>query len=115
MLILGVAVTLVAVATGSAAGLYVGTFIAGLGFGPSFSGVFRSLTPLAPPDRRAALVASIYVVCYTAFSVPAILAGIAITHYTLADATYVYGAAVIVFATLTTLAVSRRSVYAAAS
>ena len=78
-------------------------------FGAAFTGVFRGLAPLAPPDQRSALLSSIYVVSYLAFSVPAIIAGAAATHYGLRDTTYGYGLAVIVLAALTTIAVSRRS------
>jgi MFS family permease len=109
VLIVGVALTLVAVASGSTAGLYVGSALAGVGFGPAFSGIFRGLAPLAPPDQRSALLASIYVVSYLAFSVPAIIAGVAAAQYGLRDTTYGYGLAVIVLAALTTIAVSRRS------
>jgi MFS family permease len=109
VLIVGVALTLVAVAIGSTVGLYLGSALAGVGFGPAFSGVFRGLAPLAPPDQRSALLASIYVVSYLAFSVPAIIAGVAATHYGLRDTTYGYGIAVIALAALTTVAVSRRS------
>ena len=108
VLIVGVGITLLAVAIGSAIGLYTGSVIAGLGFGPSFSGVFRSLAPLAPPDKRSALLASIYVVSYLAFGVPAIIAGVAVTLYGLRDTTYVYGLVVMALAAITTVAVSRR-------
>lgn len=108
VLILGVGITLLAVGFDSAAGLYAGSLIAGLGFGPAFSAVVRSLTPLAPPDKRAALLAAIYVVVYPAFSVPAVLAGVAVSHYGLRSTTYVYGVVVMVLAAVTTIAISRR-------
>ncbi|HEV3472561.1 MAG TPA: MFS transporter, partial [Actinomycetota bacterium] len=41
VLIAGVGVTLVAVAVGSPTGLYAGSVLAGLGFGPAFSGIMR--------------------------------------------------------------------------
>jgi MFS family permease len=107
-LILGVGITLAAVALDSTAGLYAGSFIAGLGFGPAFSGVFRSLAPLAPPDKRNALVAAIYVVIYLSFSVPAVIAGAAVTRFGLTDTTYGFGLVVMALATVTTVAVSRR-------
>ena len=108
VLIVGVGITLLAVALDSAAGLYAGSLVAGLGFGPAFSGVFRSLAPLAPPEARGALLASIYVVSYLAFSLPAIAAGIAIAHWDLRSTAYVYGAAVMALAMATTIAVARR-------
>jgi hypothetical protein len=107
ILVAGVGVTLLAIATGSTAGLYAGSVVAGIGFGPSFSGVFRSLAPLAPPQSRSGLLASVYVVSYLAFSIPAIIAGIAVTHYDLRDTTYVYGLVVMALAAVTTVAVWR--------
>jgi MFS family permease len=108
VLIVGVAVTLSSVSLGSTAGLYVGSAIAGLGFGPAFSGVMRSLTPLAPPTERGAFLAAIYIAIYLSFSVPTVIAGVAIARYPLRETTYVYGVAVIVLAAVTTVAVSRR-------
>jgi predicted MFS family arabinose efflux permease len=85
-----------------------GSVLAGLGFGPAFSAVFRSLAPLAPPDKRAGLLASIFIVVYLAFSVPALIAGVAVTHYGLRDTTYVYGIVVMTLAAMTAVAVWRR-------
>jgi predicted MFS family arabinose efflux permease len=109
VLLVGVAVTLLAVAAGAPALLYVGSLIAGLGFGPAFSGVFRSLAPLATPGQRGALLASIYGVSYLAFSLPAIAAGVAVTRWGLRSTTYGYGLAVMTLALATTVAVSRRA------
>jgi MFS family permease len=109
-LIAGVGVTLIALANGWAGGLYAGSVMAGLGFGPAFSGVFRSLAAQAPPDRRAALLASIYIVLYLSFSVPTILAGIAVTHVGLRDTTYVYGLLAMALAGVTTVALARQGV-----
>jgi MFS family permease len=106
-LMAGTAITIVAVAAGSVPLLYLGSVVAGAGFGPTFTGVFRSLAPLAPPQGRGALVAAIYVVSYLAFSIPAVLAGIAVDHYGLPDATYGYGVVVIVLAAFTALALRR--------
>ncbi len=50
--------------------------ISGFGFGGSFSGALRTTARLAPPDRRAALFASIYLVAYLAFGVPVLIAGL---------------------------------------
>jgi len=97
------------VALGSAAGLYAGSVVAGLGFGPAFSGVFRSLAPLAPPEARGALLASIYAVSYLAFSLPAVAAGVAAAHWDLRSTTYVYGATVAALAAATTVAVARQN------
>jgi MFS family permease len=109
ILIVGVAITLLAVAAGSVAGLYAGSVIAGIGFGPAFSGVMRSLTPLAPPDKRGALLASIYVVLYLSFSVPAVIAGFGVSQFGLRVTTYAFGLVVMALAAFTTVAISRRN------
>jgi predicted MFS family arabinose efflux permease len=104
----GVAITLFAVAMGSIAGLYAGSVIAGLGFGPAFSGIFRSLAPLASPDKRGALIAAIYIVLYPSFSIPAIVAGVAVTYYPLPETTYVFGSVVMALVAVTAVTISRR-------
>jgi MFS family permease len=108
VLVVGVGITELSVALGSAVGLYVGSVLAGLGFGPAFSAAFRSLAPLAPPDKRAGLLASIFIVVYLAFSVPALIAGVAVTHDGLRDTTYVYRIVVMTLAAMTAVAVWRR-------
>jgi MFS family permease len=108
MLIVGVGVTLLAVLTESPVGIYAGSIVAGIGFGPAFSGVIRSLAPLAPPDERGALVAAIYIAIYVSFSVPTVLAGMAVARFPLRDTTYVYGLLVMALAAVTTVVVGRR-------
>src|SRR5258707_15041903 len=108
VLLVGVGITLLAVALGSPVGLYAGSVIAGIGYTPAFSAVFRGLVPLAPPDKRAELIASIYVVAYLAFSLPAIIAGVAVTHYSLRETTYVYGLVVMALSAITAVALWRR-------
>lgn len=108
LLIAGVGITLLAIAIRSIVAFYAGSILAGLGFGPAWSGIFRSLAPLAPPDRRGALVAVIYVVLYIALSVPTILAGIAVTSVGLLTTTYAYGLVVMVLSAVTTVAVWQR-------
>ena len=52
------------------------------------------------PGHRAGLLASIFVVGYLAFSIPAIAAGIAVGEFGLTRTTEVYGAAVVLLALL---------------
>jgi predicted MFS family arabinose efflux permease len=65
------------------------------------------VTARAQWDERAGLVAAILTVAYLAFSVPAVLAGLAVTRCGLREATYLYGAGLILAAGLA-LALSRR-------
>ena len=92
----GVLLAVLALSTGSLALFLVASVVVGAGFGPSFSGVLRTLTTLAPPEQRAEVVTAIYVVCYLALSVPAVLAGIAVAEVGLLATAYGYAVAVAV-------------------
>jgi len=109
IVVAGVGVTLMGVLYDSAAGLYAGSVVAGVGLGAAFSGIVRSLGPLAPPDKRGALFGAVYIVVYVAISVPTIAAGVASSHYGLRSTTYAYGAGVMALAVATFLAVLRRA------
>jgi MFS family permease len=108
MLIGGVGVTLFGLWADSIAILFAGSLIAGIGLGPAFSAFLRTVAPLAPAEQRAALLSATYVLIYLSFSVPAMLAGVAVTTFGLEPTAYAYGIAVMALAAFTTLAVSRR-------
>jgi MFS family permease len=99
-LITGVALALGALQLESNALFLAGAAIAGLGFGPTFAGVFRVLSELAPADQRGALVSSVFAVSYLAFSVPAVAAGAAVTDLGLRDTAEIYGVALIAVAAI---------------
>jgi hypothetical protein len=105
---IGGGVTLVALGLRSLPALYAGVLVAGVGVGAVFSAFVRAVAPLAPPDRRGGLLAAIYILTYASFSVPAVVAGAGVSAFGLEATTYAYGAAVIVLAVLTTIAVARR-------
>jgi MFS family permease len=96
--LVGIGTTLGALAIPSPALFFTGIVIAGYGFGTGFLGAFQTIAPLAGPDERAGLVASIYVVCYLGFSVPAVVAGLAVQKFGLGPTTTVYSVAVMVLA-----------------
>jgi MFS family permease len=102
-LIAGLALVLVAVEAGSNPLFLAAAAIAGLGFGPAFGGIFRALAEMAPADRRAELVSSMLTVAYTAFSLPAVAAGIAVTQIGLQETAEIYGAVLIALAGLALL------------
>jgi predicted MFS family arabinose efflux permease len=79
-LVAGVALTLVAITGNSLAGFFVGTAIAGMGFGAGFQGAIRSVVPLAQAHERAGVLSVLYVVAYLAMGVPAVLGGIGVVH-----------------------------------
>jgi len=77
-----------------------GTVISGVGFGASALASFGTLATLAAPHERGELLAVALVIAYTAFSVPAVIAGFAATSYGLHPTALVYGSAVAVFGAL---------------
>lgn len=93
-LLLGGVVTVAAIATRTPWLLFTGTAVAGTGFGPAFSGAYRTVIASATEQDRAELIAATYTMSYTAFGVPALLAGIAASHYGLRHTALVYAAAV---------------------
>lgn len=98
----GMAITFGAIATNTTAALFVGAALAGAGFGLVFLGSFRTITGVAGPDQRAGVVAAIYLVGYLAFSVPALIAGVAATSFGLHPTALVYSASVAALAAAAT-------------
>jgi MFS family permease len=100
-LITGVAVTLVAIDADSPAGFFLGSAVAGVGFGAGFQGAIRLVMPLTRPHERAGVLSLLYVVSYLGLGLPAVVAGVLVVHVggLLATARE-YGLAVIVLAGL---------------
>ena len=90
--------TLVALGFGSLAGFLAASAVAGLGFGAAFLGVIRSLSALAHPHERAGLFASLFVVSYLAFSLPAVVAGVEVERFGLRSTATAYGAGIVALA-----------------
>lgn len=74
-MIAGLAVTLAAIHAASVPGFFLGTALAGAGFGDAFQGAVRSVIPLAAPHERAGVLSVFYVVAYLAMGLPAVAAG----------------------------------------
>ncbi|MDP9345241.1 MAG: hypothetical protein M3P44_05900 [Actinomycetota bacterium] len=107
LVVAGVVVTGLAIATRSTLLLFTGSALAGLGFGPSFAGVFGLITRSAQAHERAGLISAVYVVSYTAFSIPAVLAGLAATEWGLRRTALFYATAVVLLATAALIAYRR--------
>ncbi|MEU6582559.1 MFS transporter [Nocardia sp. NPDC046763] len=95
LLMSGVSLALLGAATESVWLFFAASVVAGVGFGPSFSGALRMLTGLSPAETRAEVVTAIYVVSYLSLSVPAVIAGLCVQRFGLAATTYGYGLIVI--------------------
>lgn len=97
-LMVGVLITLSGVHLQAVGLLFLGTAVAGLGFGSIFSNILKIVLPLAESHERAGLFAAFLVESYLAFSIPAIIAGLAAPALGLSTAAYFYGAVIIVLA-----------------
>ena len=94
----GVALILLGVHSASLPLFFLGTLVAGCGFGAGFLGAVRSLVPLALPHERAGLMSAYYVLSYLAFCLPALLAGNLARTFGLVATTDGYGAVLMVLA-----------------
>jgi MFS family permease len=104
LLTLGTAITLVGVQVDSIVIAAVGTVIAGVGFGASALATFGTLARLAAPAERGELFAVALVISYVAFSLPAVVAGVAATTFGLHSTALVYGLVVVVLGLITLVA-----------
>jgi MFS family permease len=108
--VVGVVISVSAIAFGMLPLLFVGGVLGGAGFGAAFSGALRILAPLAPTHQRAELFAGVYLVNYLAYGVPALIVGELIGVVGLLDAVIGYGIAV-ALATTVGLVVQVRRAY----
>ena len=109
LLALGSALTVLALGTRDVPLFYASIAIAGLGFGIAFSGALQTLIALAADDARAELVATVYVVAYLSFSLPAVVAGFASAPLGLLTTGVIFSAAVAGLCLLSLLATWRRA------
>lgn len=94
----GLVLVLLGVHGASLSLFFLGTLVAGCGFGAGFLGAVRSLVPLAMPHERAGLMSAYYVLSYLAFCLPSLLAGILTRTFGLVTTTDGYGGVLIVLA-----------------
>ncbi|MFI8568623.1 MFS transporter [Rhodococcus sp. NPDC078407] len=102
----GVALTLLSVQLESIAMYFVGAVVAGSGWGATFLGAMRTLGALVPAAERGGVFATVFVISYLAFSVPAVIAGLAVHRLGLSATVEVYGAFVIALALFSVLGFS---------
>ncbi len=105
----GTALSLVALSAGSLPFYLAATAITGMGFGTAFSGVVASLAPRIPATERADTFAVIYVLAYSAFGVPTVIAGTLVGPLGLETVCVGYGAVVIVLALIALVLRVRRA------
>jgi MFS family permease len=96
MLTIGTGTSIVGVEAGNILLAGAGTVLSGIGFGASALASFGTLAVLAAPDERGELFAVALVIAYVAFSVPAVVAGLAAGSVGLHTTALVYGLVVAV-------------------
>ena len=107
-LVVGVGVTLLSVDHRSTAWFFLGTALAGAGFGGGFQGAIRTTVPLAAPHERSGLLSTLYVVSYLAMGLPAVIGGVLVVHGGgLLATTREYGLAVMALAALALIGLVR--------
>jgi MFS family permease len=79
-LAVGVGLTLLAVDADSTAGFFIGTVVAGFGFGGGFQGAIRTVLPTAEAHQRAGVLSIIYTISYVAMGLPAVIGGYLAVH-----------------------------------
>jgi MFS family permease len=94
----GVALILLGAHDASLPLFFLGTLVAGCGFGAGFLGALRSVVPLALPHERAGLMSAYYVLSYLAFCLPSLLAGNLTRTFGLVMTTDGYGVVLIILA-----------------
>lgn len=98
LLATGLAVVVTALITEVAPLYYAGTAVAGFGWGSTFVGSMSVIGSLGRPQERGRIFATTFVVCYFAFSVPAMAAGVAAGSFGLRSTAVGYGVTVAVLA-----------------
>jgi len=91
MLTIGTGTSIVGVEVSNIVLAGVGTVLSGIGFGASALASFGTLALLAAPHERGELFAVALVIAYVAFSVPAVVAGLAAGSVGLHTTVLVYG------------------------
>ncbi|TDU83618.1 putative MFS family arabinose efflux permease [Kribbella voronezhensis] len=91
-LALGVLVTMAAMLLTTLPLYVAGSAVAGLGFGAGFRFAVNALGEAAPDAQRGEVFATMYIVSYLAFSVPALAAGLAAERFGLEPTAVAYGA-----------------------
>lgn len=79
-LIVGVSVALVGIDVISAPLFFLGTPIAGIGFGAGYQGALRTVLPMADARDRAGILSLINVVVYLGLGLPVVIAGVRAVH-----------------------------------
>ncbi|MEO6880213.1 MAG: MFS transporter [Mycobacteriaceae bacterium] len=106
-LVVGMGFILLALLTGSLTALVVGAVVSGVGQGVSFASGLAAVGSLVPPERRAEVTSTFFVVLYVAISLPVVGEGLAAQAWGLRTAGVVFTAAVAALALVALVALLR--------
>jgi len=90
----GMGLIVLAAASDSSVAYLAGSVLGGAGFGAAFLGGLRALVAAIPPEHRASVMAAFYVAAYASLSVPAVAAGVLVTHLSLQATFEIFGGVV---------------------
>jgi predicted MFS family arabinose efflux permease len=106
----GVALILSALPHGAIVLFFLGTAVAGIGFGGGFQGAVRTVIPSAAPHERAGTLSIIFIICYLAMGVPAVAAGSMLArHVTIIAVAQIFCAVIMALAGAALLGATRRN------
>jgi predicted MFS family arabinose efflux permease len=97
-LLSGVGLVVLALTRSEVALFFLGTAVAGVGFGTGFQGAVRTVVSVAAPHERAGTLSIVFIVSYIALGVPAIIAGSMVRHANLLATAQVFGLVVMALA-----------------
>jgi predicted MFS family arabinose efflux permease len=98
-LFVGVGIAILSLPHNSLAFFFLGTMIAGMGFGAGFQGAVRTVVPFAAPHERAGVLSIIFIISYIAMGVPAVAAGWMIArHGNILATAQIFGAVIMALA-----------------
>jgi MFS family permease len=100
ILVLGMVILAVALHFSSLAGLVAAAIVSGIGQGISFSRGLAAVAERTPPDRRAEVSSTYFVVAYVAISLPVVGEGLAARDWGLRTAGVSFAVAVAILATI---------------
>ena len=115
-LFVGVAIVLMSLAGlslpfSAVALFFLGTAIAGVGFGAGFQGAVRTVVPFAAPHERAGVLSIVFIICYIAMGVPAVAAGWMVAHQVnILETAQIFGAVIMALAGAALLGIVFRAV-----
>jgi len=109
-LFVGVAIAVLSLPYSAVAVFFLGTAIAGVGFGTGFQGAVRTVVPFAAPHERAGVLSIVFIISYIAMGVPAVIAGWMIAqHGNIIATAQIFGAVIMALACLALLGRASRA------